>query len=271
MTVAVTLAMTGAMTPGVHGPAVEFRRTVVGFEVFDSLDRDWGLLLRSGAARGAMATWQGDPALGRYQELGELIPALRSRTLSVADKDQILAALARRAASDDVAARTLLQAIVPGLINVAKRLGAFDADRHAELVGEAFALVRCYPIERRPRAVAANLCWDTFSRLARSWRTAVAVAAREAPLEECEQTASAEPGFECVEVRDAITRVVAARHVRPGDVELVLRVGDDGERVVDRARTEGRGPEALQKCVERARRRLAHALRSSYASAGKVA
>src|SRR6266540_410689 len=119
---------------------------IVGFEVFDALDRDWGLFVTSRTARRAIAAWSADPTLGRYGSLDEVIAALRTRTLGVVVKNDILAALAHRAPSDDVAARTLLQAIVPGLVNVAKRVRAVQRDAQVDLVGEAFALVQSYPI-----------------------------------------------------------------------------------------------------------------------------
>ncbi len=237
----------------------------MGFEVFDALDRDWELLVASREARVAVASWASDPALGVYRGLGELIGAVRSPSVGHAVTDQVLVALARRAAKDDAAARTLLQAIAPGLVNVAKRLRAFDTERHAELLGEAFALVRTYPIERRPRAVAANLCWDTFSRLSRQWHAQLRAMEHEAPLIEYEPPCGSEFGFECVELRDAIARALQAGEVRRGDVELVLRIGA-GERVLDLAPAEGLAPYVLQKRVERARRRLADALKPGIAT-----
>ena|ERR1700674_3563354 len=242
----------------------------MGFEVFDALDRDWELLVTSREARVAVACWGADPALGVYRGLRELIAAVRSPSVGHEVTNQVLVALARRAATDNVAARTLLQAIAPGLVNVAKRLRTFDAERHAELLGEAFALVRTYPIERRPRAVAANLCWDTFSCLSRQWHAQLRAIEHEAPLIEYEPPGRSEFGFECVELRDAIARAVEAGAVRRGDVELVLGIGDAGERVFDRAPAEGLAPHVLQKRVERARRRLADALQRDV-SIGRVA
>jgi DNA-directed RNA polymerase specialized sigma24 family protein len=232
----------------------------VGFEVFSALDRDWALVADSRQARTALAHWRPDPVLGVHRGLDELLVVLRASSVDAATKDEILAALARRARSDDVAARTLLQAIVPGLVNVAKRLHAFATDRQAELLGEAYVLVRTYPIERRPRAIAANLLWDTFSRLARDSRTQAVIASRETPLADQSPRAAEEPGFAAVELWDAIRRAVAGGHVRPGDVELVVSIACTGERVVERARSEGVPADTLQKRVERARRRVTAAL-----------
>lgn len=78
--------------------------------------------------------------------------------------DEYLSDLVRIAAHDRLAARIVLQRIIPGLISIAVRrapitanglTGAFD------LVTSAAWLVICqFPIDRRPRRVAANLLMD---------------------------------------------------------------------------------------------------------------
>ena len=78
--------------------------------------------------------------------------------------DEYLSALVRIASHDQLAARIVLQRILPGLISIAVRrapitpnglAGAFD------LVTSAAWLVICqFPIDRRPRRVAANLLMD---------------------------------------------------------------------------------------------------------------
>lgn len=78
--------------------------------------------------------------------------------------DACLSALVRVASHDQLAARIVLQRILPGLISIAVRrapitvnglAGAFD------LVVSAAWLVICqFPIDRRPRRVAANLLFD---------------------------------------------------------------------------------------------------------------
>ena len=242
----------------------------MGFELFRVLDRDWALMVHSRHARTALARWQHEPAFAGFADLDDLIGVLRDPAVPAGTKDTVLAGLARLAPADDVAARTLLQAIVPGLVNVAKRLRAFGAERQAELVGEAFALVRTYPIERRPRAIAANLVWDTFSRLWRQGRARAVTADRETLTPDHLLVAGEEPGFASVEARDAITRAVSAGRVRPADVELLAGLAESGHRVVDRAQAEGMPAETLQKRVERARRRLAAALAPDEA-VGRVA
>ena len=88
--------------------------------------------------------------------------------------DARLADLVRRAAHEPLAARIVLQRLLPGLISMARRRG--DGWGHVvhvydELLANAWIVIRCYPIDRRPARVAANLLRDieyqTFTRPAR--------------------------------------------------------------------------------------------------------
>ena len=66
-----------------------------------------------------------------------------------------------------LAARIVLQRLVPGLRSIARRRGRRpdDGDTQApdlfhDLLANAWIVIRCYPIERRPFNVAANLLKD---------------------------------------------------------------------------------------------------------------
>lgn len=78
--------------------------------------------------------------------------------------DEYLSALTRIASHDDLAARIILQRILPGLVTIAVRrapitpgglAGAFDL-----VVSAAWLVIRQFPIDRRSRRVAANLLMD---------------------------------------------------------------------------------------------------------------
>jgi hypothetical protein len=89
--------------------------------------------------------------------------------------DRRLAGLVADAAHDPLAARIVLQRLLPGLLSIARRRGgrhgALTLRLYHELLGNAWLVIRCYPIERRPYRVAANLLRDveyqTFVREAR--------------------------------------------------------------------------------------------------------
>ncbi|MDP9388343.1 MAG: hypothetical protein M3Q48_10680 [Actinomycetota bacterium] len=125
--------------------------------ILAGLDREWAELEASPAARAALARWSEDePALAGFACLGHI---LAERKANPAVAPAILAGLARLAASDELAARTLLQALVPGLVALAR--GPLGGDRTCldELVSLAWERIRTYPT-RRPGSVAANVLYD---------------------------------------------------------------------------------------------------------------
>lgn len=80
------------------------------------------------------------------------------------DHDAYLSELTRIAADDSLAARIVLHRILPGLVTIAVRRapitpnglsGAFDL-----VISAAWLVIRQFPIDRRPRRVAANLLMD---------------------------------------------------------------------------------------------------------------
>lgn len=96
------------------------------------------------------------------------------------EADQNLAALVGRAATDPAIARLVLQRVMPGVLSVAKRRanlapGTFREILH-DLVANAWIAVCTYPLDRRPRKIAANLVRDieynTFTQQSRLRRVA---------------------------------------------------------------------------------------------------
>jgi hypothetical protein len=86
--------------------------------------------------------------------------------------DQVLAALVQRAATDPLAARIVLQRVIPPIIALAQRRGrtrniGFD-DALGTALSHAWEVIRSYPITRRPIKIAVNIVRDieyfAFSR-----------------------------------------------------------------------------------------------------------
>lgn len=79
------------------------------------------------------------------------------------DGDAVLGLLVRLAHTDRLAARVVLQRLLPGVVALARRWARRDEggpDALDELLGVAWTVVRAYPIERRGVHVAANLLRD---------------------------------------------------------------------------------------------------------------
>jgi hypothetical protein len=103
---------------------------------------------------------------------------LDSRPESVADElrrlldategdegDEQLAAIVAEAGNSQDAARLVLVRVLPGLLSAAGRRAQLDhrppADVLHDVVANAWIIIRNYPIDRRPRRIAANIVRDS--------------------------------------------------------------------------------------------------------------
>ena len=132
-----------------------------GARVATALNEEWRRLVHDHGAQTRASAWPPFPGAAGpgIHEVLAAVGGDRSVPAELADAN--LAALVGLAEHDDLAARVVLQRLVPGLVHAARRRrqqgmqSAFD-----ELVATAWVLTRTYPLVRRPRRVAANLCRD---------------------------------------------------------------------------------------------------------------
>ena len=83
-------------------------------QFLDQLDDEWMALCDSRNGRRALAPWAADPVVGGFPGLDAIVGMIQRRGRP-AESDRMLLALLRRASSDNLAARTVLQALMPGL------------------------------------------------------------------------------------------------------------------------------------------------------------
>jgi len=163
--------------------------------LFRNLQADWERDGAGGDARSALRRWESTrPDLGCFISPAELVRSSHRRDASARD---LIEALTEEAASDPWAARTVLQALLPGL--------AALASQHLDLVGAA----------REPFATIAEL--DQFL---------VCTA-----YERITQVAAEVPHFRLRTVLDstwARLRVHARAHRRDHDRSIALSDGHDG-------------------------------------------
>lgn len=128
-----------------------------------ALDTEWGRLTYCPSALEAVNAW----GLGnaRFWSLDEVLQAAGYRG-NKCDQvaDQVLASIVRRASTDPLAARIVLQRVLPPIVAIARRRGklrsfGFDAALGLSL-SHAWEVIRTYPIERRPAKIAANIVRD---------------------------------------------------------------------------------------------------------------
>jgi len=228
----------------------------MGLQLFDALDRDWAVLVASAAARTGVARWRSDPTLGAFPDLASVVGTLRDGA-SPEQANQVLRALIARAATDDLAARTVLQALIPGLVNLSKRLGRgwLDEDLQAQVLTEAFERIRRYPLARRPRAIAANVIRDVLGRIHR---------ARSEDPDRMEAGPVERQPDPSVEVCELVEEALEAGRLRRCDAELLLSVAIGNDTLRRRAAREGLTYAAMHERWRRARNRLrdAHVARN---------
>ena len=162
------------------------------------------------------------------------------------EADQNLAALVGRAATDPAIARLVLQRVMPGVLSVAKRRanlapGTFREILH-DLVANAWIAVCTYPLDRRPRKIAANLVRDieynTFTQQSRLRRVATDAVAEMPDRSAPHHT---NPG------EDVITVLAAARNAgaNPDGLRLLGELAVAGRSVNELAASYGVSPRTI--------------------------
>lgn len=142
----------------------------MGSMLLDQLDAEWAWLSKSRGAKRALQRWSAsDEELGGFANLDELVTFVNRRD-RLAEGDAILYRLVRRAAADELAARTVLACMMPGIKHLTSNFGwahETAGEAAASVVAVMWERIRTYPCDRRPSKIAANLQLDTRQRVRR--------------------------------------------------------------------------------------------------------
>ena len=227
--------------------------------VFELLEQEWARLRNDRLAARRLADVRA--VAGGAASLADVEAYVRRAGPEHADA--VLLALVRLAVGGDdgadLAARVLLQLLLPGTRNLARRWWALGdhEERAAAAVAAVYHRIRSYPIARRPGRVAANVLLDAARELRRAVPSVtvtltadpVAVDDPAAPV----LTSGAHAAVELAEVlRDAVADGVLDRD----DAELIARSRIAGHRVADIARHHRLGSRTLWDRRHRAERTL---------------
>jgi hypothetical protein len=196
--------------------------------VFDLLEREWCSLSRDpGAARRLADVCR---VAGGATTLAGVVAHVRGAGPEAADR--VLVALVRRAVTGDaLAARVLLQLLLPGTRNLARRWWALgDPDeRAAAAVTAVYHRIRHYPLERRPAKVAVNVLMDAARELRRSVaRSAGAICSPVAELPAGNRDDPADPARE---LADVLANAVADGTISADDARLIAESRIAGARI----------------------------------------
>lgn len=220
------------------------------------LEDDWRRALVTRELAAGFRRWQlAEPALRSFPDPAALLRFLRASSPGER-QDRVLRALLASANDDPEAARVVLHALLPGLKRLSSRLLSDVRDQEelwATLLGAAWARIREYPLDRRPRRVAANVLLDTMHD---------AVVARRRTVRDRSEL-DLLPGRELTttpnvdgDVDDLLARAVQAGAVTSAEAELILRTRIDGVQLKSLAWAQGVSYDALRVRRRRAERRL---------------
>ncbi len=224
-------------------------------DIGHALDREWARINRSKEARRALRRWaEQEEALVGLRDLEEVL----ERRIDARLARPILSALGRLAPQDALAARTLLQALMPGLVRMAGEHAGGDREVLDNLVALAWERISTYP-STRPGSVAANVLWDVRKRY-RKGRVLP-----DNPLEDVGP--ASEPTVDSAEDvavrRSIVGEVVEAQRrgvISPGALLLVLRTRVGGELLQEVAAEGGASVHALNQRRWKAEHQLRLAL-----------
>ena len=234
--------------------------------VIDMLEREWDAMRHSAGAVEAFRRWgREDPVLGQFATIADLFDYVECRSRPARAREDVLAALACRAGDDAVAARMLLQLLLPGckaLVASFGWLGDSAGERAADVIGDVWARIRSLPSSPRPSWVAMPVLSAARDQLRRRARQA----GREASCDVDEhatacQLLAAEPEPSATEELAEVLREATDSGVLSGDqVELIWAYRARRISSAESARRGGGSPAA----VERRRLRAELRLRQAY-------
>lgn len=143
----------------------------------------------------------------------------------------------------DIAARALLQLLLPGTCRLAARWWALGSseERAAAAVAAVYGRIRRYPLDRRPARIAANVLLDANQDLARSARRILSEREHTASLEPRLFLAAAqEPGpSPAAELREVVQDAIEAGRVPAEWAQLILATHVEGDDLPSIARRTG--------------------------------
>jgi hypothetical protein len=127
--------------------------------ILQVLDAEWKELATSPEGRRALIRWATDhEVLIGLNDLNEVVACRYEENAY-----DVLLVLARRAPTDEIAARTVFQMVLPGLVSLVGTVGQGDYDAQDEIVALAWERIRTYPTTRNG-SVAANVVLDVRKR-----------------------------------------------------------------------------------------------------------
>jgi hypothetical protein len=140
--------------------------------LFTRLDDEWATLKHGRSAGSTLRRWADqDVVFERFVDLDGVIAFVRDAS-HPGESNDVLAGLLALVPGDRLAARTFLQAVLFGLVNIAARYrsGCEDEEIDSVVIAAAYDRIHTYPLQRRPRRIALNFMLDIRQVVTRTLR-----------------------------------------------------------------------------------------------------
>lgn len=200
----------------------------------EALEQEWDEIVNDPEAHRTLARWQTHhPALRDTETLEDVL----ARRRQPGSEQSVLAALAELARSEQLAARTLLQALLPGLFTLARRTAGDDPEAIEEMVALAWERIRTYP-SHRSGSVPANILFDVRKRYRRHRRIEAPTTTELLPSAPADRAPSPEEVVVGRAVFDELTDARRRGVVSETALRVIIRTRIDGEPLVDVAADE---------------------------------
>ncbi len=219
--------------------------------ILQALDAEWSEVASSPEARRALIRWANDHE--ELEGLHDLDGVLRCRRDPLRCHE-VLHVLAALAPADVLAARTLLQVLLPGIVRMVGTIGHGDPDAPDELVALAWDRIRSYPASRSG-SVAANVVLDVRKRYLQQFGNDGIV-----PLhlvgDPVATDRTPEDDVLAILLVEEIEAAQRDGHLSAAVLDAIMRTRLGGERLEDVAKDQGVSTKVLCQRRWRAERRL---------------
>jgi hypothetical protein len=182
---------------------------------------EWRRMRRHPAALDRASSWK--IVEGRLDDLSQVLDAIGFEQVPTASHETALRALVEIAADDTLAARTVIQRLLPGLLAVTGRRRGQGAETFDELLGAAWIAIRTFNPARRPACVSAALIADAdYKAFRQQWRRA---SSSERPVD-CDHLDQLEAGTDITPEEElaAVLGEAAAGGLGRDDLDLLRRL-----------------------------------------------
>lgn len=199
----------------------------------DALRAEWHRLRRDPSTLAHADGWA--IVGGRIDDLDQVLTAVGFGVPAERRHEAALRELVLRAAGDELAARVVVQRLLPGLVAVATRRRRRDEQALGQLIGSAWIAIRTFNPARRPGNLAAALIADAdYAAYRRAWR---AVGGREVPVADHDERPGGADGADAssVDPYSELMHVLAdARQagVPSDDLALLQQLAETGTTAV---------------------------------------